>query len=401
MELKRGLGLIQTSVYGIGLILGAGIYAIIGEAAGLAGESILFSILIASLVAALTGLSYCELSSIFPLAEGDYIYVRSAFGRILSQLTAVLRVFMGVVSAAAVSLAFGGYLHSFLPLSPVIVAVALIALSSAINFYGIELSAKINAAFTAVEVLGLVIIIWLGLGSWGEVDLLQAPFGGKGIIQSSFLIFFAYLGFESVVNIAEETRQPSKTIPRAIIVSLALSTLLYLLVALSSVTLVSWEALGESDSPLALVALEGGGEKVFFVIGIIALFSTSNTVLLTLISTSRFLYGSSRKEYHSLFPSYLSRIHEKRKTPHLAIAVVAFASILFTLGGDVGRVAGWANAFILAVFLLVNLSLVKLRLSHPGLERGFKAPLNLKGLPLTALAGAFSCAALIGFYLLA
>ncbi len=400
VELREELGLFEATVYGVGLILGAGIYAILGEAAGLAGESIFFAFLIASIVGMLTGLSYSELSSMYPKEEADYIYVRSAFDhKKLSEITAIFRIFVGVVSAAAVALAFGGYLASFIPAHMILLAIAIIVISTAINFYGIKLSAKINVLFTAIEILGLLIVIWLGAGSWGQVDVLQAPKGLKGILQSSFLIFFAYIGFESLVNISEETREASKKIPQAILISIVVTTILYVLVGVSAVAIVDWQALGQSNSPLALVALEGWGPEAFTVISVIALFSTMNTVLITLISTSRILYGVSKDEYHFL-PTVFSKVHRRTKTPHIAVLSVCLLSIVFTLPGDIGVVAGVANLFLLIVFVLVNGSLLKLRYRYPGFERGFKAPVNWGNFSFTAAAGFVTCLALILFYLL-
>lgn len=398
-ELREELGLFEATVYGVGLILGAGVYAVLGEAAGLAGESIFFAFLIASLVGMLTGLSYSELSSMYPKGEADYIYVRSAFDhKKLSEITAVLRIFVGVVSAAAVALAFGGYLTSFIPAHMILLAVIIIVISSAVNFYGIKFSAKINVLFTAIEVLGLLLVIWMGAGSWGQVDVFYAPRGLKGVLQSSFLIFFAYIGFESLVNIAEETREASKKIPQAIIISILVTTVLYILVGISAVALVDWQVLGQSNSPLALVALEGWGPEAFTVISIIALFSTMNTVLITLISTSRILYGVSKDEYHFL-PAVFSKVHKRTKTPHVAVFSVCVLSILFTLPGDIGVVASLANLFLLIVFVMVNASLLRLRYRYPDLKRGFKAPLNLGGFSFTAAAGFITCLGLVVFYL--
>lgn len=400
VELRRELGLFEATVYGVGLILGAGIYAVLGEATGLAGESVFFAFVIASFVGMLTGLSYSELSSMYPKEEADYIYVRSAFDhKKLSEVTAIFRIFVGIVSAAAVALAFGGYLSSFIPAHMILLAITIIVISSAINFYGIRFSSKINILFTAIEVLGLLIVIWMGAGSWGQVDVLQAPRGLKGIFQSAFLIFFAYIGFESLVNITEETREASKKIPQAIIISIVVTTVLYILVSISAVAIVDWQALGQSNSPLALVALEGWGPEAFTVITVIALFATMNTVLITLISTSRILYGVSKDEYHFL-PAVFSKVHRKTRTPHVAVLSVCLLSILFTLLGDIGAVAGLANLFLLIVFVLVNAALLKLRYRYPGLKRGFKAPLNWGNLSFTALAGFITCLALIIFYLI-
>jgi APA family basic amino acid/polyamine antiporter len=396
--LRRELGLAEAVVYGVGLILGAGIYAILGEATGVTGGSIVISFLLAAAIAALTGLSYAELSSIFPRAEGDYIYVREAFDReIVSDLTAVGRLFMGVISTAAVALAFSGYLSAFVDVPPVPIAVLLIVGMSVVNFWGIELSTRINIVFTAIEVLGLLIIIWVGSGSWGNAQVFQTPNGMFGVVHASFLIFFAYLGFGSIVNLSEETENATVTIPRAIVLSIGITTLLYVFVGLSAVALVDWRVLGRSASPLAAVALAGWGPFGSSLLAVIALFSTTNTVLILQISTSRLLYGVSKSEYH-VFPAVLSRVHPSRQTPHYSVALIGLLTVPFVFLGDIGLVAGLANLMLLLVFVLVNAALLKLRFTRPHVERGFRAPLNVGRLSLTALAGILSCVGLIVFY---
>lgn len=399
-ELKKELGLFEAVVYGVGLILGAGIYAILGEAAGLTGSSVVFSFLIAAAVASLTGLSYAELSSIFPKEEGDYIYVREAFdNKRLSEITALFRILVGIISSAAVALAFAGYLSSFLPFTiPILpAAIALILILSFVNFWGIDFSAKVNVLFTAIEVLGLLIIIWIGTGSWTQVPVFHLPNGFLGLLKSAFLIFFAYIGFESIVNISEETKEAESKIPKAIIISIVITTILYTLVAISAVGVVDWQVLGNSDSPLATVAAEGWGAQAFTLISLIALFSTTNTVLIILISTSRILYGVSKTEHQS-FPEIFSRVHPKRHTPHFSILLICVLAIVFTFLEDVGLVAGLTNLFLLIVFVMVNASLIKLRYKMPDEERGFKAPLNIGRFSLTAAAGLITSAGLTVFY---
>jgi APA family basic amino acid/polyamine antiporter len=398
-ELRRELGLVEAVVYGVGLILGAGIYAILGEATGVTGDSIVFSFLLAAVIAALTGLSYAELASMFPRAEGDYIYVREAFDRpVLSDLTAVGRLSMGVISTAAVALAFSGYLSTFADVPAVPVATLLVLAAAGVNYWGIDLSTKLNVVFTAVEVLGLLIVIWLGRGSWESAEVLEASNGLFGVVNAAFLIFFAYIGFGSVVNLAEETEDATVTIPRAIVLSIATTTVLYVLVALSAVALVDWRVLGASASPLSTVAAAGWGPAGATVLGVIALFSTTNTVLILQISTSRLLYGVSKSEYQ-VFPAVLSRVHETRRTPHYAVALVGLATVPFVLLGDIGLVAGLANLALLVVFVLVNAALLKLRYSRPHADRGFRTPFNVGRLSLTAVAGLLSSLALVAFYL--
>ncbi|MFP4045687.1 MAG: APC family permease [Candidatus Aenigmatarchaeota archaeon] len=399
-ELKKTLNLWQVCFYGVGLILGAGIYAVIGEAAGLTGGSLPFAFLAAALIASLTGLSYAELSSLYPKAEGDYIYVKSAFeNKILSDTAALFRIFVGVVSAAAVALAFGGYLASFVELPIIAIAIGLILIMTAINYYGIDFSSKVNIIFTIIEMAGLVMIIWIGLGSWPSAEVMSFPHGMTGLLESSFLIFFAYIGFESIVNLAEETEDASNKIPQAVIISIVITTVLYVLVAISSIALVDWQILGQSTSPLAKVALEGWGAQAFTLISGIALFSTTNTVLIILISTSRILYGVSKEKYHT-FPEFFSKVDPRTNTPYISVIFICILTCLFTLIDDVGIVAGLSNLFLLMVFIMVNASLIKLRYKKPDSDRGFKAPGNIGNFSVTALLGLITCFGFVVFYLI-
>jgi APA family basic amino acid/polyamine antiporter len=399
-ELRRELGLFEAVVYGVGLILGAGIYAILGEATGVTGESVVVSFVLAATIATLTGLSYAELASIYPAAEGDYIYVREAFAwRRVSDLTALGRLLMGVISSAAVALAFAGYLTQFAVLPAVPVAIGLVVVTGLINYWGIEFSVRLNVLFTAIEVAGLLIIVWLGAGSWGEATVTHTPNGGLGVVHAAFLVFFAYLGFGSIVNVSEETENAARTIPRAIVLSIVITTALYVLVGLSAVVLVDWQLLGASASPLALVAGARWGPLGANLLAAIALFSTTNTVLILQVSTSRLLYGVSKAEYQ-VFPAALSRVHPARRTPHLAVAVVCLGTLPFVFLEDIGVVAGLANLALLVVFVLVNAALLRLRFARPDVERPFRAPLNVGPVSLTAVGGLVSALGLCGFYLL-
>jgi APA family basic amino acid/polyamine antiporter len=396
--LSRDLGLFEVVVYGVGLILGAGIYAILGEAAGVAGEALPLSFVVAAVVASFTGLSYAELASRFPRGEGDYVYVRNSFGsKRLAEIVAFLRVFVGAVSAAAVALAFAGYLDRFASVPAVPVAIGLIVLASAVNFWGIDVSAKLNLAFTAAEVAGLAIVVWFGRATWDSVNVLHSPFGAPGVVEAAFLVFFAYLGFGSIVNVAEETENPTETIPKAIVLAIGVTTVLYVLVALSAIGVVNWEALGNSDSPLALVARAGGGDVAASVITAIALTSTANTVLILLVSTSRLVYGVSKSEYRS-FPTVFSRVHAARQTPYLAVALVGGVTIPVTLLDDLGQVASLANGGLLIVFVVVNGALLKLRYDQPDERGGFTAPLTVGRLSVTALAGLVTSLGLFAVY---
>jgi APA family basic amino acid/polyamine antiporter len=397
-SLRRTLGLAELVVYGVGLILGAGIYAILGEAAGVAGEAVAVSFLLAAVVAAFTGLSYAELASRFPRGEGDYVYVREAFGaKRAAELVAALRVFVGAVSAAAVALAFAGYLDSFLPTPTALTGLGLVALASVVNVWGIDVSAKFNLVFTAAEVAGLALVVWLARDSWGSVAVLDAPGGVPSVVEAAFLVFFAYLGFGSIVTVAEETEDPTRTIPRAIVLAIGVTTVLYVLVAVSAVGVLDWSTLAASESPLAAVAGAAGGPLAESVVAAIALAATANTVLVLLISTSRLLYGVSKSEYRS-FPTLFSRVHPERRTPHVAVALVGALTVPFVVLGDLRQVAALANAALLVVFVVVNAALLKLRFDEPADRSGFTAPLTVGRLSVTALCGLLTTAGLLAVY---
>ncbi|MCD6367720.1 MAG: amino acid permease [Candidatus Aenigmarchaeota archaeon] len=392
-ELKRALGLLETSFYGIGLILGAGIYALIGKAAGISGNAVWISFIFAAFIATLTALSYCELSAMFPKAGAEYVYVQKTFGRRwLSFLVGWLFLFTIVFGAAAVALGFGGYLSALL--SPIVKIPAIIGASilvivmTAVNLYGIEQSSKLNIIFTALEAFGLIFIIALGIGHFGNVNYLELPPGeGIGsIFVAAALIFFAYVGFEDIANIAEEVKKPEKTLPRAIVISVVVTTILYILVAISAISILDWKTLGQSGAPLADVAetaLPGSSS----LLGTIALFSTGNTVLILLITISRMLYGMARE---GALPRFFSKVG-KRKTPWIS----GIASMIIILGlimtGNIRSVAEVSNFTILAVFISVNASLIYLRYSKPYLPRPFKVPLNIGRFPIIPSLGiAFS-----------
>ncbi|WP_135827142.1 APC family permease [Halorussus ruber] len=414
-DLQREIGLPRATAYGVGQILGAGIYAILGEAVALTGESIVVAFLLSAVVASFTGLSYAELSSRLPSAAGDYAYVSEAFDSdLVAEFTAVARLLVGVIAAATVALAFAGYLSSLAAVSIVPTALALVAVLSVVNFVGIDVSTKLNVFMAAAGVVGMLVVIWVGIGSWGAVDPFSTPNDLTGLFRASFLVFFAYVGFEDLVNVAEETENPSVTVPRAIVFALLTTTVLYALVAVSSVGVVDWRTLGGSDSPLALVAQVGLGPSAGVFLAVVALFSTTNTALINLISTSRLVYGVAESDQR-VFPTVLSRVHPDRKTPYFAVALVGVGAVPFALLGDIGTVAELANLAMLTLFGLVNAALLNLRRSgaaeagrtteagNPeatGASPEFEVPFNVGWVPVTAVLGLLSSVALVGFYLL-
>lgn len=400
LKLKRELNLLDATFYGIGIIIGAGIYALIGEAAGIAGNSVWLSFVVGAVVASFTGLSYAELSTMFPKAAAEYIYVRHAFGsRFLAFLVGWLLVFTGVVSAATVALGFAGYfqgmfgfiLEGFFSNSVAIITVALIliAILSYINFRGIKESSRFNILFTSIEIFGLILIIFLAFGSYGKVNYFYSPQGFKGIFSGAALIFFAYIGFEDIANIVEETKKPKKNIPRAFILAIGITTLLYILTAVAAVSLVDWRELASVKDPLAFAASKSFlGENARLILSSIALFATMSTVLIILIVTSRMMYGMAREKS---LPEELDLVHEITRTPWVAVIVVMALSMVFVFLGDIALVASITSLGAFIAFAAVNLSLIWLRYTMPKMRRAFRVPGNIGNYPVVAFLGVFFC----------
>jgi len=386
-ELKRRMGLFQLTMYGVGLILGAGIYVLIGEAVGFAGNSVWIAFALGSIVALFAGLSYAELSSLFPKAAAEYVFIKNAFKNnffafVIGWLTAIT----SIITAATVALGFGGYFAEFFEVPIIISAIGLLGILSLVNFIGIRESAWTNTIFTIIEAGGLILIIIIGFTILNPepVNYTESPNGFTGIAIAFVLIFFAFIGFEDMANVAEEVKNPRKTLPRAIILSVLISGILYILVSLAVVRVVNWEELATSSAPMAMVAERGLGSEAHLVLSSIALFAITNTVLITLVAGSRIFYGMAREK---VFPSLLEKIHFKTKTPWIAVLVILITSIGFTFIGDIVIVANITVFAIVITFASVNLAVIVLRYTEPDIERKFKVPLNVGKFPILPLFG--------------
>jgi len=389
-DLRREVSLFGAIVYGVGIILGAGIYALVGEATGITGNALWLSFLLAAAASLFTGISYMELVSIFPESAAEYVYVERAFqNRLLAFIVGWFAFSVSIIAASAVSLGFAGYFHALFGVPTIPVAIGLIILMSLINFWGIGESSKINMIFSFIEIFGLVLIVGIAFfsGSIGSVDYLEMPAGFTGVLSAAALISFAYLGFEDLANIAEEVENGERNVPIAILASVAITTIAYILVSISIVSLVDWRELGASHAPLALVASTVFGEQAFLLMSIIALFATANTVLITLIVGSRMMYGMSR---NGSLPSQFSKIHAYRRTPWVAVVTCMVFSILFVMIGNIKTVAGITDFGVFFIFIFVNLSAILLRYRMPDVRRGFRTPLNVGRFPMIPFIGLLS-----------
>ena len=387
MALSRKLGLFATTMYGVGLILGAGIYVLIGEASGLAGEGIWISFMLAAIVSVFTGLSYAELSSLYPKAAAEYVYVKNVFrNNFLAFMVGWLVLFTAIVATTAIAFGFGGYLSGFVDVPIILSAIILMIVLAIVNFIGIRESSGMNIIFTLVEAAGLVFIIYLGFVYSGEhsVEYFSTPFGFEGILAAFVLVLFAYVGFENIANISEETKNPRRTIPRAIILSIIITSVIYILVALAAINALPIEELANSSSPIADIAGKILGSDGYIILSLIALFATTNTVLIMAVAGSRILYGITDG---GSFPSFFSKIHNRTKTPWVAIVTCTVISIIFAFSGDIATIASVTVFTIVIVFVAVNFSVIWLRLKEKEPHEGFRTPFSIRKVPVLPVLG--------------
>lgn len=392
-KLKRSLGLPLLTLYGLGNILGAGIYVLVGKVAGFSGSSTVLAFLLAMIVAGLTAFSYMELSGRYPVSASVSVYLHKAFGKkSLSVLIGLAMVAGGITSAAALSQGFAGYLSSFIDIPRYVASLGLITVIGLLAIKGISESAKAAAVFTIIEILGLSLVIWFGRGAFSQISpsgllSLDPAFGFSGLIAGSFLAFYAFIGFEDMANVAEEVKNPKKTMPLAILISLIASTVLYLLVVAVSTTIVSPSELASSSAPLTLV-FERSGANSAVILSLIGMVAAFNGVIVQVIMGSRILYGLSAQGW---ITSKLSKINGRFQTPVNATLLVLFLIISGTLLLPLVSLAQITSLLVLSIFAAVNASLAIIKKRHPKHGGYISIPFVIP------ILGLISCLALIGY----
>ncbi|MFT7823936.1 MAG: amino acid permease [Sulfurimonas sp.] len=318
-RLKRSVTLPMLIFYGLGNIFGAGIYVLVGEMAGIAGMYVPFSFLLACVVVLFTAMSYAELSARFPLSAGEAVYIYEGFGSpLLSKIVGLLIASAGLLSSATILHGFHGYLSTFIVLPESVTILILVGTLSMIAIWGITQSMIFAFVLTLAETIGLGLVIYAGIG---YVEPAHIPFEAmvpplefsalNVIALGAFLAFFAFIGFEDMVNIAEEVKNPVKTMPRAIIFTLFIATLFYIAVAVISILVVPPETLAGSSAPLAKVYETATGKSAA-VLSIIAMVAVINGALIQIIMASRIFYGMSRQNW---LPGFLGRVNPHTRTP--------------------------------------------------------------------------------------
>jgi amino acid transporter len=367
--LSRSLGLTLITLYGLGNILGAGIYVLIGEVVGAAGMGAPMAFVMAAIIAALSAFTYGELAARFPVSAGEAVYVHQAFDlRWLSMTVGLLIAAAGMVSAATLARGFAGYFQVLVDLPDALLIVCLDAALGVIAAWGIKSSVRIAATLTLIEAGGLVMIVVVAGGNLDTVPenlprmlLLEGDSALSGLVLGAFLAFFAFIGFEDMVNVAEEVKRPERNLPLGILIALVVSTVIYLLVVLAALTSVPMEKLAGSKAPLALVYqhVTGGSPVVISSIGSLAVV---NGALVQIIMAARIFYGMSVSGW---LPRVLRTVNPRTRTPVTATVVVVVIVVTLALWFPLVGLASTTSFLVLTVFGVVNLTLVALKRRQP------------------------------------
>jgi APA family basic amino acid/polyamine antiporter len=382
-RLHRVLGLTEVTAGGVGIIIGAGIYVLLGAATALAGPAVWLAFLFAAVLSLLTGLSYAELSSMFPSAAGEYEYTRRALPEWMAFVVGWTMILGLVVAAATVSLGFARYVGHFVDLDSRVAALGLLTVVAAVATRGIKESARLTVILSAVQVGGLVLVILIGLPHVGDVNLLAGR-GTGGLLGAAALVFFAFIGFDEVITLAEETRDPTRTVPRALLLALGLSATLYVAVAITAVSVLGASALAASPRPLADVMAHVLGDRGATVVASIAVLTTINTTLLALTAASRVLYGMAKA---GAMPGVFAVVHSRRRTPVRAIVTLALIAGLFAGLGDFAVIAAVTDFAVYLVFVAVNGTVLILRRTRPNALRPFAVRGAIHGVPVLPILG--------------
>jgi APA family basic amino acid/polyamine antiporter len=403
-SLNRVMGPWLLLLFIVGDILGTGIYALTGQVAKQVGGAVWLPFLVAFIVALITAFSYLELVTKYPRAAGAALYTHKAFGiHFVTFIVAFAVMCSGITSASTASRAFAAnFAHTFnLDLAGgigiTLLGLAFMALVAAINLRGVGESVKANVVLTCIELSGLLIIIFIGLmaigAGQGDVSrVMEFKTSADGslvwpVIAATTLAFFAMVGFEDSVNMAEECKDPSRHFPKVLLAGLLITAAIYTLVSISAITLVSPEQLGEGETPLLKVVQAGAPNFPVGIFGFITMFAVANTALINMLMASRLVYGMSRER---VLPAVLGKVHAMRRTPYVAIAFTTLLAFgLITFVGGVPALGGTTALLLLCVFTVVNIAVLVLRRDRVD-HQHFRTPTILPVL------GALSCAFLVG-----
>lgn len=401
VRLRRRLSLGLLVAYGVGTTVGAGIYVLAGRIVAIAGIHAPVSFLLAAMLAGLSAFSFAELSARMPRSAGEAFYVRRGLrSRALALVVGLMVAASGVISSATISRGFAGHLGAFVPWPPEALVAAVVVVLTVIAVAGILEAVLVAAILTAIEVGGLVLVVWVsrdvfaGTGPWlvemaGSLDMSAAT--QAAIVSGAVLAFFAFIGFEDMVNVAEEVREPARTMPRAIVLTLVITGVLYVIVSLA---LLLGDAGGDvigSETPLAaLFAASTGASPIPIVL--IGTLAIVNGALIQIVMGARVVYGLASQRQ---LPGVLAYVHPRLRTPAVATPLIGLLVLTAALVLPLETLARTTSVIVLMVFVLVNLALIAMRRREPRQEKsGFRVPIWVP------VAGAAASAALAAFQLL-
>jgi amino acid transporter len=398
-ELHRSIGPFQMTLYGLGSMLGSGIYGLIGQAAGQVGNAVWLAFLVALVAALLTALTYASLGSRYPRAGGAaYVAERAYRSPLIGFVVGLAVACSALTSVATQSRVFAANLAGLTGSSGegtvTLLALGFLLLLMGLVLRGIRESMWVNVLCTCIEAGGLLLVVAVGIGYWGSVDLLETPPPGEGVsdvmillvLQGAVLTFFAFLGFEDTINVAEECRDPQRTIPIGLIAAMAISAVIYVAISITAVSVIPWRELAAAPGPLTAVMNKAAPWLPSIVYTAITLFAVGNTALVNYVTASRLAYGMA---HQGLLPAWLGRVHERRRTPHLAILTLFAVAAPLAVIGTIGQLASATVLLLLTVFALLNFALVILK-NREGEPHGrFEIPLVLP------ILGSLVCAGLV------
>ena len=383
-QLKREIGLFGATALGIGAIIGSGIFIVTGIVSGIAGPAMFLSIIIAGVIAIFSAMSVAELSAFLPEEGGTYAYAHILISPFIGFIAGWIWIFSNIFVGAAVSLGFAHYFITIFPAVPLkVIAIVICLIFISINYLGLKESVLFNNILVILKVLILLFFVAFGLGFFRPGNFIPfAPDGSMGILSGAALIFFAYTGFARVTLMAEEVKEPKKTIPHSIYLALGISTVIYLLVSIVAVGLVGAPALALSGSPLADAIGMTGNSTAIRIISLGAMIATASVLLTTIMGISRIVFSMARGED---LPPFLGRIHPRFNTPHYAIAITGICMIAALLLADLALVVAVSTFAMLIYYLIANIAALRLPPEH------IRYPQWVPGI------GAISCIGLIAF----
>jgi APA family basic amino acid/polyamine antiporter len=385
LGLRRNLNLLDATAIGVGAIIGAGIFVVLGIAMGYAGPSVIISIIIAGVIASFTAFSFAELGSAIPKAGGAYSFAFELLSPSAGFVVGFLWLFAQIVGGATISLGFASYFVAIFPAFSIkIVAVSAAIALTGLNLVGVKQSSIVNNILVAIKIGILALFIGFGIFQTNPQYLADfSPNGVYGILQGAGFIFFAYLGFGRVSALGEEVKNPERNLPLAILIALFVSVVLYVLTGFTAAGLQDYRVLAHSGSPIAVAANATGNFTLVAAVSIGALIATASVLLTNLLGLSRVAFAMAR---NGQLPKSAARVSSRLGTPYVSILAMGAVLTVLTYVLDLREAAAITSFSILFVHLTVNLSAIRLRRKKPN-NAGFRVPLY----PLFPLLGFFSC----------